>query len=46
MGPTNPEMDVEKPGEGGRNRVWLYAIPALVLVFMVLAIIGRAAGMF
>lgn len=46
VGPTNPEMDVEEPGEGGRNRVWLYVIPALVLVFMVLAIIGRTAGMF
>ncbi|MDI3330323.1 MAG: DUF6480 family protein [Micrococcus sp.] len=46
VGPTNPDMDVEKPGEGAKNKVWLVLVLVLVVVFVVLAIIGRFAGFF
>jgi hypothetical protein len=44
VGPTNPDMDVEKPGEGAKGRVWLVLVLVLVAVFVILAIIGRIAG--
>jgi len=46
VGPTNPEMDVERRGEGAKGKTWLVLVLALVVVFVVLAIIGRIAGMF
>ena len=46
VGPTNPEVDVERPGEGAKGKVWLVLVLALVLVFVILAIIGRFAGFF
>lgn len=44
VGPTNPQVDIERPGEGPRNKVWLVLILAVVSVFVVPAIIGRIAG--
>lgn len=46
VGPTNNELDVDQPGVGAKNKTWLVLILALVLVFVVLGIIGRVAGMF
>jgi hypothetical protein len=46
VGPTNPELDVDRPGESAKNKTWLVVTLALVVVFVVLAIIGRWAGMF
>jgi hypothetical protein len=46
VGPTNPDMDVEKPGEGAKGKVWLVLVLVLVGVFVILAIIGRFAGFF
>jgi Family of unknown function (DUF6480) len=46
VGPTNPDMDVEKRGEGAQNKVWLVLVLVLVVVFVILAIIGRFAGFF
>lgn len=46
VGPTNPELDVDRPGTGAKNKTWLVVILALVLLFVVLGIIGRVAGMF
>ncbi len=46
VGPTNPDMDVEKRGEGAKNKVWLVLVLVLVVVFVILAIIGRFAGFF
>lgn len=46
VGPHNPQQDRERRGEGGWNRAWLVGLSLLVLVFIVLAVIGRVAGMF
>ncbi|NUL45797.1 hypothetical protein F7P69_11420 [Cellulosimicrobium funkei] len=46
VGPTNNELDVDRPGVGAKNKTWLAAILALVIIFVVLAIVGRIAGMF
>jgi hypothetical protein len=46
VGPTNPDMDVEKPGEGAKGKVWLVLVLVLVAVFVILAIAGRFAGFF
>lgn len=46
VGPTNNELDVDRPGVGAKNKTWLVLILAIVLIFVVLGIIGRIAGMF
>ncbi|MGW9551145.1 DUF6480 family protein [Citricoccus zhacaiensis] len=46
VGPTNNELDVDRPGVGAKNKTWLVVTLALVFVFVILAIIGRIAGMF
>lgn len=46
VGPDNPKLDIEPPGDGAKNKVWLVLILALVAVFVILAVIGRFAGMF
>ena len=45
VGPTNHEMDVEKPGEGAKSKIGLVLVLVLV-AFIVLLVIGRIVGMF
>jgi hypothetical protein len=46
VGPTNPDVDVERRGEGTQGKIWLVLVLVLVAVFVILAIIGRFAGFF
>lgn len=46
VGPTNREMDVERPGEGSKGKIFLVLTVSLIAIFLVLGIIGRVIGMF
>lgn len=46
MGPSNNELDVDRPGDGAKGKAALIGVVALVIVAVVLVIVGRVIGMF
>ena len=46
MGPTNNEVDRERPGEGAVGKIVLIGLAVVVALFIVLAVIGRVIGFF
>lgn len=44
VGPTNPEMDVERPGERSTGKIVIGVLVALVVVFVLLFVLGRLFG--
>ena len=46
MGPTNNEVDRERPGEGAVGKIVLIGLAVVVALFIVLAVIGRIIGFF
>ncbi|MGW5853110.1 hypothetical protein [uncultured Micrococcus sp.] len=45
VGPTNPDMDVEKTGEGVNGKLIMGILIALVVVFLLLFVLGRVADL-
>lgn len=46
VGPTNNEVDRERPGEGAVGKIVLIGLAVVVALFIVLAVIGRVIGFF
>lgn len=46
VGPTNPQMDVEQPGERSTGRIILFAIIALLVIGILLFVLGRVFDLF
>ena len=46
VGPTNPQMDVEQPGERSTGRIVLFAIIALLVIGILLFVLGRVFDLF
>lgn len=46
MGPTNNELDRERPGGGAVGKTVLIGLAVVVALFIVLAVIGRVIGFF
>ena len=46
VGPSNNELDVDRPGDGVKGKAALIGVVALVIVAVVLVIVGRVIGMF
>ena len=46
VGPTNNEVDRERPGEGAVGKIVLIGLAVVVARFIVLAVIGRVIGFF
>lgn len=46
VGPTNPELDADRPGDSAKGKVALAVIVGLVVLFAVLWFVGAVVGMF
>jgi hypothetical protein len=46
VGPTNPELDVDRPGDSSKGKLALAVIIGLVALFVVLWFVGAVVGMF
>ncbi|WP_413317741.1 DUF6480 family protein [Agrococcus sp. 1P02AA] len=44
VGPTNPGLDRDRGSEGVRNKAWLIAIPAVLVIAVLLGVVGRIVG--
>ena len=46
VGPTNHELDVDRPGDSAKGKIALAVIIGLVALFVVLWFVGAVVGMF
>lgn len=46
VGPDNPDLDVEHPGDSAKGKIAMVAILGLVVLFAVLWFVGALVGMF
>lgn len=46
VGPDNPDLDVDRPGDSAKGKVWIGVIVGLVALFVLLWFVGAVVGMF
>ncbi|MGX5359623.1 DUF6480 family protein [Kocuria sp. KH4] len=46
VGPDNPDLDVDHPGDSAKGKIAIAAILGLVLLFAVLWFVGAVVGLF
>ncbi|GAA1764837.1 hypothetical protein [Kocuria aegyptia] len=46
VGPNNPDLDVDHPGDSAKGKIALAVIIGLVALFVVLWFVGALVGMF
>ena len=44
VGPTNNELDRDRPGDGAKPKIILTVLGVLVALFLVLVVVGRIIG--